>query len=261
MTHSLKRRQKILELLEKRDFIRTNKLMEIFGISRSTIIRDLKRLENEGFIKKEYGGVLLSSNFPLPSYSIEGALGEQIEEKKEIAKTAASLIKNGDTIILGNGVTTKLLAERIDNSGLNIFIATNSLFVLDLFAAKNNRNIKAIGGDYDPETHSFNGEDTVKSLENLKCDMSFISVHGIDPIQGLTDRNSAVTYVTSAIIENSKRVIVLVDYSKFGRISLYKIIEGFKKVSTIVTDSRTDMKYIKAFKELGINVLVAERND
>jgi len=54
----LNRKQKILELLEDKKVLTTNELIEKLGKSRSTIIRDLTRLQEEGYIYKGYGAIL-----------------------------------------------------------------------------------------------------------------------------------------------------------------------------------------------------------
>ena len=55
------RKLRIMNLLEERSFVTIKELIEDFNVSRSSIVRDLIELENQGLIQRERGGASLKS--------------------------------------------------------------------------------------------------------------------------------------------------------------------------------------------------------
>ncbi|MES3704754.1 DeoR family transcriptional regulator [Staphylococcus ureilyticus] len=53
------RRRKILDLLEKREFLKLKSLKDALQISMETLRRDVQQLVKDDLITKEYGGIRL----------------------------------------------------------------------------------------------------------------------------------------------------------------------------------------------------------
>ena len=88
------RMYKIMTLLNEQGFVSVKELMEKLQVSRSSIMRDLIELENQGLIQREHGGASLK-NIETPTLS---SLNEipvshketlNVEQKKLICKEAA----------------------------------------------------------------------------------------------------------------------------------------------------------------------------
>lgn len=92
------RYNKILELLTKENKIEVNELSQILGVSNVTIRKDLDALEEKGIIKRGHGYAILANKD-----DINGRLAYHYEIKKRIAKKAAELIHDGDTIMIESG--------------------------------------------------------------------------------------------------------------------------------------------------------------
>ena len=96
------RRESIKEMLSSTGFVNVQELVSQFNVSSETIRRDLETLEKEGVVRRVHGGAV--STQPLVSESAY-TLRSQIHapEKEAIARTAAELICDGDTILIEIG--------------------------------------------------------------------------------------------------------------------------------------------------------------
>ena len=102
----------ILSILQKQRTVTVLELTQALSISESTIRRDLVALHKMGKLKQVHGGAtLLHKEYGL--YETEGAARseEHVEEKKRIARYAASLIQAHDFVYIDAGSTTLHMVE------------------------------------------------------------------------------------------------------------------------------------------------------
>lgn len=250
-----KRRHEILKLTGVEEVLSVDMLIDRFNISRSTIIRDLKVLENKGLVTRTFGGVRVNKGL---LYSFDSSSYEQIEEKKAIVKLAFELIDNHSTIVLNPGVTTLELAKLIARSELQISIVTNSLKIIDYLVINNFLNILALGGDFYLSGYAFKGKIPIESMKSLEVSSAFIGAYGIDPEVGATLPFSEEADLVTVMLQRCKQRVIMADHAKFGRVSLYKVKQNIEDIDIIITDSRTDKKYIDKFIEKGVKVLIAD---
>src|SRR4051812_31346404 len=125
------RRQKVLDLVNERGFIALSELAKSLNASESTIRRDLDYWGQHGLIKRTHGGAMFREDTQgMPA--LEERTLREIEEKRQIAKTAATRIQDGDSILIDGGTMTLELARLLVDRPLQI--VTNSLPIANLFA-------------------------------------------------------------------------------------------------------------------------------
>jgi DeoR/GlpR family transcriptional regulator of sugar metabolism len=250
------RRNKILDLIKDKKVLTVSEITDLFDSSNATITRDLKLLESKGLVKRSYGGVSYIAEEPF--YSFNESITRNVKEKAAIAKLAHSQLAENETMITNPGTTILELAKEIIKSNSNIFIITNSIKIINLYVKNNRRNIFCIGGDLNLECYGFTGQYANMLLSNINARYGIVGVHGIDPENGLTLAISGETQYVSELLKNVKEKIILADHTKFGKSSLYKIDVLLEDIDKVITDDKTDKKYIKALEEKGIEVLVAD---
>ena len=109
-----KRYEVILKCLNEKNSITVTELKELFGISESTIRRDLTALDKAGKLVKVFGGaVAVDSGFTTVEPSVAQKAGVNKEEKSRIAQYAASLISPNEFVYLDAGTTTGRMIEYI----------------------------------------------------------------------------------------------------------------------------------------------------
>ena len=104
------RREHLLTFINAKDFVKVSDLSTRFGVSEVTIRGDLDALAGRGQIRRIRGGAMPSSR-PHPERPFEETRSSHVLEKTLIARTAASLVASGETIILDVGTTTTAFIE------------------------------------------------------------------------------------------------------------------------------------------------------
>src|SRR5438128_9929149 len=170
------RRQKVLDIINERGFIALADLAKAVEASESTIRRDLDFWDRRGVIRRTHGGAMFVADNPtLPA--LEERSSRELEEKKQVAQTAAARIQDGDAILLDGGTTTLEVARLL--VGRPLQIVTNSLPIANLFANSRETDLVILGGFVYPRTGVALGPLTVKMMEGINVRQTLLSVGGI----------------------------------------------------------------------------------
>lgn len=248
------RHAKIAELLNEKNSIKVNELADIFNVSESTIRRDLQDMEERGLLKRTHGGAVgaQKTNFE-PTFKEKK--DEQFNEKTDIAKLAASMIEDGDTIILDSGTTTMEIARLI--TAKNITVITNSIDVASELSEKEQIELIVTGGTLRTTTRAMVGNITEAALKNFRVDKAFIGVNGISLEEGLTTPNFIEAQTKKAMINAANKVIVVADSTKFNQVC-FSVISPIRVVSAIITNGPLDYTIAKDYEDAGIEIISEE---
>ena len=129
---------------------------------------------------------------------------------------AATLINDGETIILDSGTTTLEIARQIKNKqGLQIL--TNGVNVaVELLDARGVQTFIA-GGTVRGDSASIVGRSTEEMFDQFAADKLFLSAAGCDPDFGVSGANLEETMVNRAMLRIAREVILVSDATKFSR--------------------------------------------
>jgi DeoR family transcriptional regulator of aga operon len=246
------RLEKIIALLEKEDRLVTKNLPEILNTTSVTIRKDIAILEQRGLLKRTHGGAIK------PRKLFHGlALNEKeklnLEEKIRIAKKAAKLIYEGDTIILDSGSTTSFIAKEIKHMK-GITVITNAINIVSILL-NSDIDVILIGGSLLKETSTLVGPLADDVLRKISADKLFIGVDGIDFEVGLTTPNILEANTSRVMMEMSGEIILVVDASKFGRRSL-GVISKVSEVNSIITTKKLSENELKKFADYDVQVFI-----
>jgi DeoR family transcriptional regulator, fructose operon transcriptional repressor len=248
------RRNQLLELVRQHGFASLPELAETLGVSESTVRRDLDYLEETGTAKRTHGGVFYAGPSPkLPHF--EERQPAQWDKKKQIAERTASLIEDGDTILLDGGSTTYEVARLL--VGRPLQIVTNSLPVANLFASSISSDLVLVGGFVYPRTGVMLGPYANQMLAELSVRRAILSVAGINE-RGFFNNNLLLVETERVMMRAADQVIVVADSSKFGRQSLAHLC-GLGEVHTVVSDQEVPQEWRTAIQEVGVEMLVADK--
>jgi DeoR family fructose operon transcriptional repressor len=244
------RHQKILDLLEQRGSIRVNELSQIFGVTEETIRRDLDKLEGEGKLLRSHGGaVRVQGEQEIPYFEREI---QNVEEKIAIAREAVKQVTAGERIVLDASTTAWYMAKNLPDIPLTVL--TNSIKVAMELANKEKIDVISTGGIFLPESLSFVGPLAEQSLNMYRVNKAFISCKGIDFSFGISDSNELVALVKRKMISIADRTFLLLDHSKFG-VQAFAHLAPLDQIDQVITDSKTESKYIHELKEHSVEVL------
>jgi len=207
------RQQSILKHLQQCKVSTVKELAEIVWASESSIRRDIKALEQKGFVNQVYGGVILSeySGGVIP---IKLRDSSNSTAKDSIAKEAAKHIFDGATIFMDGSSTVRRIVKHI-NSYKELKIITNNLLIFSE-CTNPNINIYCTGGRFDNQSHIFLGCDTEKYIENINADMVFFSSQAISDEGEISDVSEEETSLRRKMLSRAKKKIFLCDSSKVG---------------------------------------------
>jgi DeoR family transcriptional regulator, fructose operon transcriptional repressor len=235
------RQQRIKRLALEQGVLRIGELAEKFRVSEMTIRRDLEMLEDSGHVERTFGGAVVTEQAAFESsYSVR--LHTHTSEKEAIAAYAATLIQEGDTIILDASTTVFALARKLNKKALTVI--TNSLDVAQELRHSPAKVI-LIGGYLRQVAGSFAGPLALKALKDLHVDQAFISGKGLAIPGGLMDSDIDEVEVKRAMLESSERINVLLDSSKFGKRAL-GLISALDSLDLIISDNHLADDYKQA---------------
>lgn len=218
------REQEILNILKSSNgFVSTKQLCDTLFASESSVRRDLKSLEERGLVRRSYGGASLENNFS-NILTFNNRTKQNADAKREIAKKASSLIKEGQIIFLDQSSTAFYLANELINR-TSITVVTNNIEIMMLLS---NSGIKLIssGGFLSGENRNcLIGGDAQKTFENVFADIMFFSVKAIADDGIVADCSREEIVVRNAMLKNAQKKVLLCDSSKFGMHAPFKQCE------------------------------------
>lgn len=247
------RRNRLLEIVRNHQFASLPQLVEQLGASESTIRRDIEALEDQGLARRIHGGVLyVGSGIKVPHF--DSREPGQWDLKRAIAQRAASLIEDGDTVLLDGGSTTYEVARLL--VGRPLHVVTTSLPVANLFASDTNSDLVLIGGNVCPRTGVVRGPYADQMLSRVRVRKTVLSAAAVSE-EGFFNNNLLLIETERAMMQAGKEVIVVVDSTKFGNQSLGHIC-SLGTVDYVVVDSQISDHWRNKLSAAGVNLLVAE---
>ena len=248
------RRRTILDLINHEGRVLVKSLAPKFNTSQVTIRKDLEILHNRGLVQRTHGGALDLRSEVLLDPSLREKEKFHPKEKQKIASVAASMVREGQTIVLDSGTTTTMIA-RLLRHFRRLTVITNAVNIAaDL--AGTNVEVVLTGGALRKNSFSLVGPLAEDSLRHLSADLLFLGVDGFDVHYGLTTPNMHEAKVNRVMVEIARRTVVACDSSKFGRRSL-SLIAPTSAVHEAITDTRIPKSDQQALKEAGIEVTLA----
>lgn len=248
----INRYTKLLQIVNEKKRIEVSKLAELLNVSQVTIRKDLDVLEDRGLLKRQHGYAVITST----SDDINSRLAFNYDIKRKIARLAAESVSDGETIMIESGSCCALLAEELAYNKKGITIITNSTFIAS-YVREGNARIVLLGGDYQSESQVLVGPLTKKCVKDFFVDKLFVGTDGyIDKI-GFTGKNLMRTETVKAMAENSNKLFILTESSKFlerGVVSQFKAEE----VNYVITDSNISEEILEGLNKQQVNVQIAK---
>jgi DeoR family transcriptional regulator, fructose operon transcriptional repressor len=248
------RRQRVLELVNRQGFVSLTDLARAVGASESTVRRDLEYWDQKGIVRRVHGGAMQAgdgANFP----ALEERLQSRIEDKRAIAAAAAERIQDGDAILLDGGTTTLELARLL--VGRPLQVVTNSLPIAQVLLNSRETDLVILGGFVYPKTGVALGPLTVRMMEDVHVQQTFMSVSGITA-KGLFNSNLLLVEAERKMMRCADEVVVIADGSKFGRQALAHLCE-LSDIDVMIADPSVGADYRRMVEEAGVRFLVADR--
>jgi DeoR family transcriptional regulator, ulaG and ulaABCDEF operon transcriptional repressor len=248
------RHRVITDLLRERPFASVRDLQERLGVSAATIRRDIDKLHDIGKARKVYGGIAASegaATHRIAARSYDENRDIAVEAKRLIADRAASLVRDGDSIIVHAGSTCYqlglLLARR------NVRIYTNSMPLAAYLGEHGTCHLTIAGGELHREPRIIH--DPAAGPPNFFASRFFVGTQGIGS-EGLLESHPLLTKAVGELATCADEIVLLADSRKLS-IQPRNVVLPLSRIGTIVTDDGLSDAKAKMLEDAGITILIA----
>lgn len=239
----------ILRMLEEKKSITVTEVRDALHISESTVRRDITALHNAGRLVKVFGGAVAldQGTFDPRELTVAQKLEVNQEEKRQIARYAASLIEPEDFVYLDAGTTTGYMIDYINAA--NVTIVTNAVSHARRLVKRDIR-VLLVGGELKAATEAVVGNQAISTLLQYHFTRGFFGTNGVTRKEGCTTPDTKEANVKQIALRQCRESYILADYSKFGAVS--SVTFAPFREAVILTDRR-----IEDYEDCR-NVLVAD---
>ncbi len=244
--------------LRHKGILTVDEVAERYSVSADTIRRDFGRLAKDPGVRRTHGGLLLNR------HDNDSTLAERrlraSSEKYAIARAAAALVQDFDTIALDAGSTTALMVDEI--AARDVTVITYSVEIAARAIQRDNLNVYIAGGAVRKTTASIVGDDAIQMIRSLQAARSFIGANGVSILHGLMTPNYHEASVKRALLEIGQINVLLADSSKLERRALVRFGD-LSQIDLLLTDEEAPDDFVHAarLQARSVYLVAADRRD
>lgn len=210
----------IMDKLRQTGFVLVRDLMKEMNASRSSIMRDLISLEQEGMLVREHGGASLESVTKTMSRQNEPTVYEKAainaDEKEAICKVAAEHVQDGNCIYIDSGTTTACLLPYLMDK--DIIVVTPSIYLIRRLPEHFKGTVYVVGGQYDSKYDMNMGDISSSLVSQFNFDIAFFSANGINLKTGdVALADFRIAGLKKTVMNRSMKNFLLVDEAKLNQ--------------------------------------------
>ena len=245
------RTNRILEILTERERVEVSALAEELDVSQVTMRKDLTELERRGLIRREHGFAVLRS-----ADNVEGRLAYHYEEKRTIARRAAELVHDGDTIMVESGSCCALLVAELAAAGRDVTVVTNSAFIAGYVRDAASVQTVLLGGIYQKDSQVMVGPMVRSCVEGFYVDLLFAGTDGFSPRTGFTNSDQMRAQAVRDMASHAERVVLLTESEKFSRHGTVPLALDEKDLA-VITDTHVSAEARAELEAAGVELICA----
>lgn len=248
------RRQSLSELLRKQPGLRVPELARALGISEGTVRNDLNALESQGRLTRVHGGAVLNERSQFPSSSFNTRYHNEAAAKMKIARQAALLVNDGDSIFMDASTTVYYLARQLSEKQ-RLRVVTNGIDVARFMAENPTNMVILLGGTIGSDGSSVTGLLSEQALQELHMEKAFVSCSGFSLERGLTEVHLAGAHLKRKALASAQQVLALVGSIKLGKEDLTSFAALDQINQLFIDDGLSNEWYARLF-QAGISFTV-----
>ena len=163
------------------------------------------------------------------------------------------------SLFINIGTTTEEIARALcDHQRLSVI--TNNLNVASIFTGNENIEIIVAGGLVRHRDCGIMGQATIDFIKQFRVDYGIIGISGIDMDGTLLDFDYREVRAARAIIDNSRKVFLATDHTKFGRNAMVRL-GSIDEIDALFTDREPPAALGEALTAADVKLYVSERNN
>lgn len=229
------RYEQILRHLSVHSHVKISELCVMLNATEPTLRTDLSCLESQGkLIKIRGGAAAISSNAGDLSLSVRGeTMGK---EKAALAKLVVKNIPDSAIIFMDASTTVLKVAQELAlDRNKKVTVITNFLDIAQVLLHNTRITVIFCGGIINAANRYALGEETLKAISAYHADIGILGCQGISKDKGFFVGDADSAAIKKKISENSQKIWICADRSKFNRSGLIKF-SNFTDIHSLFTD-------------------------
>lgn len=251
------RHERIQRLVQARGFVTIEHMAHEFGVTPQTIRRDITVLSKNGAIQRFHGGAGMASSTENVAYNERKVMG--LAAKQKIAQMVARQIPDHASLFINIGTTTEAVAHALANHKW-LTVITNNLNVAGILSTNEQFDVTVAGGMLRHRDGGLIGQATIDFIEQFKVDYGIIGISGIDTDGALLDFDYREVRATRAIMNNSRKVFLVADHTKFGRSAMVRL-GHIDEIQALFTDRHPPAPLLEIMTQAEVQIFVAEADE
>ncbi|WBS05563.1 DeoR/GlpR family DNA-binding transcription regulator [Pseudoduganella sp. SL102] len=252
------RHKHLLRLLAEHGAAPISRLAGWLGVSAATVRRDIRLLDTAGQLRRTHGGARrVDAGTPQPALT-PGAPGSSFTDtaranagsKRAIARRAAALCADGDTLLIGGGTTTFQLAAFL--AGRPMRILTNSFAIARELLASGSDDVIITGGKVYPAQGIILSPFDTEAVQYCYADRLFMGAHCLSAL-GAMEADALLIQAGRRLIHQARDVVVLADASKFDRRG-GMFLCALDRIARVITDTAAPDAGVQMLERAGVQV-------
>ncbi|MCF8566674.1 DeoR/GlpR family DNA-binding transcription regulator [Alicyclobacillus tolerans] len=243
-----------MEWVQQQGEMKIEQLRDRFNVSEVTLRRDLEILESQNLIRRIRGGAVPNTTPPLETL-FQVKLESCTEQKREIALAAASMVEDGQVVMLSAGTTTTYIARELIRKK-ELTIVTTAVNIGAELAGYDHITLVMVGGIVRKGSYASVGHLADETLSTMNADFAFVGADGVDIQVGFTTPNLMEGRTDSMMLRAASKGIIVADSSKFGKVAFSPILR-IQDPSMLITDRLASPDYVRQLRDAGCRVFIA----
>ena len=250
------RRAMILDLVRRHGGASIEQLADHLRTSSSTVRRDLIFLTRQGYLERTHGGATVKT-LPRTTFEPHHEIGANVAHAAKVAigAVAASLVEDGQSVILDSSSTVLEAARWIVEREVSLTAVTNDLKIAAELATSNRIRLIVPGGTLRPRSFTLVGDPGLDFLDGLHVDLALIGIHALAR-QRLSETSVEVAAMKRRMMAAARQSVVLADSSKFGEPAFAQVAD-ILQVEGLITDDEIPAEELHRLERLGVRVTLA----
>ncbi len=245
------RRARILATVREQQQARVEELAETFDVSLMTIRRDLQVLEEAGLLTRFYGGASVESRIASAGGSDETIL----EYRRVIARCAASMLGDGESVFINGSSTALLTLDYLGDKRVNVY-TNNGKAASKRYA--DGVVVTFLGGTIRRAGHIMTGDCTMRNLLTVSANTALLGCTGISPDGEILCDIPTELGINETMVAHADRCLILADHTKVGKTGTYASC-SLEKACTVITDELAPRDVVTRLEAIGMTVVQLDR--
>src|SRR5256886_3652054 len=249
------RMQRVLRLLETRDYVQVAEPSQAFAVSEVTVRSDLTQLARQGLLARIRGGVRALEHGQ-SEVGFDLRLRLEVDRKRAIARAAAAMVDEGEAVALDASTTAYYLALEL-RTRRELVVVTNGLLVATALADAPGITVLVPGGMLRLSAMSLVGDFGTDVLRTTRINKGFLGARGLSLERGLMDLNPDEVRIKQEMADACEQIYGILDGTKWHRSALLAFVPT-SDLTGIVTDSSAPADDVQAWREAGVEIVIVD---